>query len=70
MTVASNIHVSLSRKEIAKWKQQSELTMTVINFVKYPEAVYRHIQMKSGGICQMSTKISELTEIYLRYFKT
>ena len=26
--------------------------MAVINFAKYSEAVYRHMQIKSGGICQ------------------
>ena len=44
--------------------------MTVISFINYSEAVYRHMQMKSGGICDMSSKISEFTEIYLSYFKT
>ena len=70
MTVDSNIHVSFPRKEILKWSPHSELTMTDINFVMYSEAVYRHMQMKLGCICHMSAKNSELTKIYLRYFKT
>ena len=70
MTVDSNIHVSFPRKEILKWSHHSELTITDINFVMYSEALYRHMQMKLGGICHMSAKNSELTEIYLRYFKT
>ena len=42
--------VSFPPKEILKWSQHSELTVMAINFVKYSEAIYRDVQMKSGGM--------------------